>query len=57
MKMNYILDHEDLQYQCIPLPEDILKMKWSGRLDLAKAMIENRLAQPNLPKHSRGNTY
>ena len=53
MKMNYILDHEDLQYQCIPLPEDILKMKWSGRLDLAKAMIENRLAQPNLPKAYR----
>ena len=49
MKMNYILDHDDLQYQSVPLPEDILKMKWSGRLDLAKAMIENRLSQPDLP--------
>ena len=49
MKMNYILDHDDLQYQYVPLPEDILKMKWSGRLDLAKAMIENRLSQPDLP--------
>ena len=49
MKMNYILDHDDLQYQCVPLPEDIMKMKWSGRLDQAKAMIENRLSQPNLP--------
>ncbi|MBR4861129.1 MAG: transglutaminase domain-containing protein [Firmicutes bacterium] len=53
MKMNYILDHEDLQYQCVPLPEDILKMKWSGRLDLAKAMIENRLSLPDLPKAYR----
>lgn len=53
MKMNYILDHEDLKYQCVPLPEDILKMKWSGRLDLAKAMIENRLALPDLPKAYR----
>ena len=47
--MNYILDHDDLQYQSVPLPEDILKMKWSGHLDLAKAMIENRLSQPDLP--------
>ena len=53
MKMNYILDHEDLQYQCVPLPEDILKMKWSGRLDTARAMIENRLSLPDLPRAYR----
>lgn len=53
MKMNYILDHEDLQYQCVPLPEDILKMKWSGRLDQAKSMIEKRLELPHLPKAYR----
>lgn len=49
MKMNYTLDHNDLQYQAVPLPEDILKMKWSGRLDKAIAMIENRLSLPHLP--------
>lgn len=50
MKMNYMIDHADLQYQSIPLPEDVLKMKWSGRLDTAIAMIETRLSAPNLPK-------
>ncbi len=53
MKMNYVLDHEDLQYQCVPLPEDIQIMKWSGRLDTAIAMIENRLSQPDLPQAYR----
>ena len=53
MKMNYRLDHDDLQYQCVPLPEDILKLKWSGRLDAAAVMIENRLSLPDLPRAYR----
>ena len=35
---------EDLQYQAVPLPEDILKEKWSGHFDRVRTMIGSRLA-------------
>lgn len=35
---------EDLQYQAVPLPEDILKEKWSGHFDRVRAIIDRRLA-------------
>lgn len=52
MKMNYSLNFEDLQYQAVPLPEEILKMKWSGNFDKAREMINHRLTL-DLPKAYR----
>lgn len=49
MKTNCNIDFDDLQYQAVPLPEDIMKMKWAGNFDMVRAMIENRLSLPNLP--------
>lgn len=49
MENKYAITYDDLKYQAVSLPEDIMKMKWAGRLDTARAMIENRLTLPNLP--------
>ena len=53
MEKQYDINYSDLQYQAVPLPEDILKMKWSGDFDRTRAMIENRLSLPNLPEAYR----
>lgn len=53
MEKKYNIRYSDLQYQAVPLPEDILKMKWSGDFDRTRAMIENRLSLPNLPEAYR----
>jgi len=49
MKLNHDFGWDDLQYQAVPLPEDILKLKWSGRFDDARKAIRIRLSQPGLP--------
>ncbi|MCQ2547398.1 MAG: transglutaminase-like domain-containing protein [Clostridia bacterium] len=41
---------EDLKYLNTPLPENILKEKWSGHFDLARKMIEYRLENENVSK-------
>lgn len=36
----------------IPLPEDIMKMKWNGQFDMVKKMIDNRI-QRDIPQQLR----
>ena len=42
------MEYDDLKYLAVQLPEDILKEKWSGNFERAKAVIQNRL-QGGLP--------
>ena len=42
------MNYEGLKYLAVQLPEDILKEKWSGHFNRARAVIENRL-QNRLP--------
>ena len=37
------MKYEDLKYLAVQLPEDILKEKWSGHFNRARAIIKNRL--------------
>lgn len=43
------MKYEDLKYLSAPLPEDILKEKWSGNFDRARKIIDRRLASDKLP--------
>lgn len=48
-----MLKNEDLTYLAVPLPEDIMKEKWGGHFDRARAMIKCRLEEKNLPNALR----
>ena len=43
-----MMKYDDLKYLAVQLPEDILKEKWSGHFNRARAIIKNRL-QDRLP--------
>lgn len=43
------MNYEDLKYLFVPLPEDILKEKWSGNFNRAREIIQKRLAGNTLP--------
>jgi len=45
-----MLKNDDLTCLAMPLPEDIMKEKWSGHFDRARAMINCRMEEPNLPE-------
>jgi len=47
-----MIEHENLVYLAVPLPEDIMKEKWSGHFDRARQLIERRLSQ-SLPEALR----
>lgn len=47
-----MIEHENLVYLAAPLPEDILKEKWSGHFERARQLIERRLNQ-SLPEALR----
>lgn len=53
MDPKYKVSYNDLDCQAVSLPEDIMKMKWAGYFDEARAMIENRLALDDLPEPYR----
>ena len=43
------MKYKDLEYLSAPLPEDILKEKWSGNFDRARKIIDRRLSTDKLP--------
>lgn len=43
------MNYEDLKYLTVPLPEDILREKWSGRFENARTIIKKRLEDDLLP--------
>lgn len=43
------MKYEDLKYLSAPLPEDILKEKWSGNFDRARKIIQRRLDSGRIP--------
>ncbi|MCL1810128.1 MAG: transglutaminase-like domain-containing protein [Clostridiales bacterium] len=46
------MKYEDLEHLAVPLPEDVMKEKWSGNFERARAVITDRL-QGRLPHSLR----
>ena len=47
------MKYDDLMYQAVPLPEDIMKEKWGGHFDRARNMIRCRLEEGKAPEALR----
>lgn len=43
------MKYDDLKYLSVPLPEDILKEKWSGNFERARKIINRRMHEENIP--------